>query len=182
MTETIAIVFSLISTYQAYKKSIWNWVTGIIGIIAYFIIFKQDKNWANMLLQVVFIIQYVYGWCVWCGKEGTEVSLSSSLVIIKQVVAILLLCVLCYFINTLFNGSLSVLDATTTALSLVAMVLLAHKKIENWVYFIIADILYVLLFISSNHIGSCLLYAAFGILSIMALFKWGREIKKKENV
>ena len=180
MTETIAIVFSLISTYQAYRKSIWNWVTGIIGIIAYFIIFKEDKNWANMLLQIVFIVQYVYGWLVW-DKDDTKVSFSSTTIIIKQVVMIFLLCILCYFINTLFHGSLSVLDATTTALSVVAMVLLAHKKIENWVYFIIADILYVLLFISSKHIGSCLLYAAFGILSVMALFKWGREIKKNEN-
>ena len=175
--EIIAIVFSLISTYQAYRKSIWNWVTGMVGVIAYFFIFKQDRNWANMWLQIVFAIQYIYGWFVW-KKDERVVSISSTKVIIRQIALIVLLYIVCYYLNTIFHGELSILDATTTALSLVAMVLLAHKKIENWVYWIIADVLYIILFISSKHIGSAFLYASFGIMAIMALVEWGKEISK----
>lgn len=176
MIEAIAIIFSLISTYQAYKKNIWSWVTGMIGVIAYFIIFYQDRNWANVVLQVIFVIQYIYGWFVW-KKDERVVSLSSFSTIIRQIALIILLYVVCYYLNVLLKGNLSILDATTTALSLVAMVLLAQKKIENWVYFIIADILYVILFICSKHIGSALLYLTFGILAIIAVFVWGKEIK-----
>ena len=175
--EAIAIIFSFVSTWQAKQKSIWNWVTGMVGVIAYFFIFKQDKNWANMTLQTVFAIQYIYGWFVW-KKDERVVSISSTKVIIRQIVLIILLYIVCYYLNTVFHGELSILDATTTALSLVAMVLLAHKKIENWVYFIIADILYIILFISSKHIGSAFLYASFGIMAIMALVEWSREISK----
>ena len=184
--EFIAIVFSLISTYQAYRKSIWNWVTGMVGVIAYFFIFKQDKNWANMILQFVFAAQYIYGWIVW-KQVDREISLSTSRVILKQSGLIVILYIACYYLNTLFHGELSILDATTTALSVVAMTLLAHKKLEAWYYFIVADVLYVIMFMCSKpvnvyglvmpeHIGSALLYLAFLIIAIVACYKWQKEI------
>ena len=150
----------------------------MIGIIGYFYIFYIDKNWANVLLQIVFAIQYIYGWIVW-KKDDRVVTLSSFRTILYQIGIIVIVYIACYYINILFNGNLSILDASTTALSVVAMVLLAHKKIESWVYFIVADILYVALFISSKHIGSALLYAAFLVIAVFGLIKWKKEIHEK---
>ena len=81
-----------------------------------------------------------------------------------------------YYINVIFKGNLSMLDASTTALSVVAMVLLADKNIESWLYFILADILYITLFASSNHIYSSLLYLAFLIIAIIGFFEWKKEL------
>lgn len=175
MIETIAIIFSLISTWQAYKKNIWSWVTGMIGIIGYFYIFMNEKNWANVLLQIVFFIQYIYGWFRW-KEDDRVITLSSSKTILKQSGLIVLIYIACYYINVIFKGNLSMLDASTTALSVVAMVLLADKKIESWLYFILADILYITLFASSNHIYSSLLYLAFLIIAIIGFFEWKKEL------
>ena len=195
MIETIAIIFSLISAWQAKQRNIWTWSSGIIGIVAYFFIFKTDKNYANMMLQIIFAAQSIYGFVIW-KKVDRETSLStfSSVLkqsgyiilisILKQIGFIILISISCYYLNTLLKGELSLLDATTTGLSIVATILLAHKKIENWIYWIIADILYVILFISSNHIGSALLYVAFLIMAIMAFFDWKKNPVKKhtENI
>ncbi len=171
MIEAIAIIFSFISAWQAKQRNVWTWVSGMIGIIAYFIIFKTDKNYANMILQIIFTVQSLYGFIVW-KKLDREVSLSSFYIILKQIVSIILVSILCYYINTLFKGELTLLDATTTGISIIATILLAHKKIETWVYWIVADTLYILLFIRSNHIGSALLYTSFLGMAIVAFFQW----------
>jgi nicotinamide mononucleotide transporter len=174
MLETIAIVFSFISAWQAKQQNIYTWLSGMIGIIAYFIIFKNDKNYANTMLQIIFAIQSIYGFFCW-KKVDNATALSTFSTILKQIICVILISIICYITNTIFKGELSLLDATTTGLSIVATILLAHKKTINWFYWILADILYICLFINSNHIGSAILYVLFLIMAVMALFEWSKK-------
>lgn len=139
MLELTAIIFSLISVVLTIKNKIWCWHTGIVGIVCYFFIFLGDKNWSNMLLQALFIIQSVYGYLTW-HKDSTMPIIKGKL--LPNIILTIVLFVFCYAINTYFNGNLTFLDSFTTSLSIVGTILLAHKKIEAWFYWILADVLY----------------------------------------
>ena len=70
-TELIAAVFSLLSVWFSTKSNILCWPFGIIGIIAYIYVFRDQGATSNMILQSFFVIQSIYGWVTW-KKEGTK--------------------------------------------------------------------------------------------------------------
>ena len=70
------------------------------------------------------------------------------------------------------------LDSITTALSLTGMLLLARRKLENWIYWIIADIIYIPLYIYKELYPTSLQFFIFLILAILGYRNWKKELKK----
>lgn len=78
------------------------------------------------------------------------------------------------------GGSNLILDSITTSLSIAAMVFLIRKNIEAWALWIIADILYIRLFINSEHYMSAILYFIFLLMSIKGFVDWKKELMLKK--
>ena len=175
MIELVAVIFSLISVWLSTKKNIWGWPIGIIGVIFYFLIFEQGRDWNNMGLQIVFLIQSIYGWFVWKQAESSNITQLKNRLDLSLV--FVLLTPFLYFISISFNGNSNLLDSITTCLSLMGMVLLAHKKIENWILWAIADFLYIGLFIENKLYLSAGLYFIFLILAIWGYISWKKQLK-----
>ena len=72
LLESIAVFFSLLCVLLAVKKHILNWPAGIIGVTAYLVLFYQVRLYADMVLQVVFIMQGSCGWDNWQTKKGDQ--------------------------------------------------------------------------------------------------------------
>ena len=70
------------------------------------------------------------------------------------------------------------LDSITTALSLTGMLLLARRKLENWIYWIIADIIYIPLYMYKELYPTSLQFFIFLILAILGYRNWKKELKK----
>ena len=73
------------------------------------------------------------------------------------------------------------LDSITTALSLTAMLLLARRKLENWIFWIVADIIYIPLFIYKGLYITSGQYFVFLILAISGYFEWKRDIENDKD-
>lgn len=69
--ELTAAAFSLLSVWFSTKGNILCWPLGIIGIIAYIFVFKDQEATSNMILQSFFVMQSIYGWVTW-KKENTK--------------------------------------------------------------------------------------------------------------
>ena len=76
------------------------------------------------------------------------------------------------------DSDVIMLDSLTTSLSLTAMLLLARRKIENWIFWIIADLIYIPLFFYKGLYIASLQYFVFLILATSGYFEWKKNIKK----
>jgi len=192
IVEITAVVFSLLSVILTIKNNIWCWPVGIIGIIFYMILFYQHNIFGththtqhththththNMLLQTLFIVQSIFGWYNWNKPSKYPIKwLSGGSK--ESVLGITgLLIVLFSIIIKNKGGHSPYLDGTTTALSVVAMLLMAYRKIESWILWIIADIIFIIFFYINELYLSSGIYSVFLILAILGLFEWKKSIK-----
>ncbi len=176
--EVIAVLFSLLSVYFTIKEDDICWPIGIVGIIAYAVLFKNNHDWANLLLQFVFMAQSFIAWKNWHKpKEDIKISKLSNDDIANTIANIFSIFLITLSMSVIFNGHDIILDSITATLSIFGMYLLATKKIESWYCWILADILFIFLFYKHQLYLSCGLYFIFLIMAVAGLRKWQKQFK-----
>lgn len=177
--EIIAVVFSLLSVILTIKNNIWCWPVGIIGIASYYILFAQNAIWGNTILQIVFLLQSIIGWYNWNKESKYPISWMKNGSREAIIGITILLSVSIYTMIDNKNGVVPILDSITTTLSLVAMVLMSYRKIESWIFWILADLLYMAFFFSIGLYLSTFVYLVFLILAIIGLREWNMSLKER---
>lgn len=175
MVEIAAVIFSLTSVYLGGRNNILTWPIGILGIIMYGVLFYQSNVFGNALLQIVFLIQSIYGWSEWKNdKVISRLSMKKSKINISFGVLISL--ILSYILH--LTGSIDYLfDGFTTGLSIVALILMIYKKVDCWYYWIIIDAIFIIFFIRLELYLSSITYFIFLLLAIWGLKEWNQIIK-----
>jgi nicotinamide mononucleotide transporter len=205
-TELVASILGFISVYLVIKESIWNFPIGIVMVSLYLFVFYDQKLYSDMWLQVFFIIMQFYGWYNWMyggGNEHKKITpsstadidtnstalvdsalriniLSSKKRLMWFLVSVFLACSIGKFMSANTGAALPYWDASTTSLSIVAQWLLSKKKIENWILWIVADVLYIGIYFSKQLYLTTLLYFVFLVLAIIGLIEWRRIFKKSQ--
>ncbi len=169
MIEVFAVMFSLLSVLLAVRNNILTWPVGIVGIVLYFLVFKENGIVGNQYLQILFILQSIHGWYNW-GRPTVNIDWLNRF---GTVIGILVFLVN-FLIVFLFGNTF--IDSLTTSLSIVGILLLSYRKIDTWIYWIIADLLYVWFFITEGLYLSALLYFILFGLAIGGLIEW-KKIK-----
>jgi nicotinamide mononucleotide transporter len=178
--ESAAVLFGIVSVYLSVRENIGSWPTAIVNVTLYIFVFFHARLYADMALQVVYIVISAYGWHEWLhggrGKGRLAVSrgtrrLAAVLAGIGLVAAALLGMLLARYTN----AALPYLDATTTTTSLVAQWMMARKILENWLVWVAVDVVYIGMFVYKSLILTAGLYAVFLVLSLMGYFQWRRS-------
>lgn len=179
--EIVAILFTLACVWLTVKRSIWCWPTGIIGVSAYFFVFFENKLYADMCLQLVFLAQSIYGWYFWThGKKEDEqfvpirlLESKERLLVGSSIVFMMLL--VGYLSHRFTDTDVAYLDGTVASISLVANLLLARKVLDNWVLWIIVDVIYVGLFFYKGLYLTSGLYVVFFFMATSGFIQWRKE-------
>lgn len=180
--EGVAAAFGVISVFLSTRQNIWSWPTAIVNATLYTIVFYQSRLYGQMGLQAVFLTLSVYGWYQWLygGEQRTELRVSrapagllAGLAVFNFVACVTLAAVLR---NT--NAALPWLDAALTTTSLVAQWMMTRKILENWILWIVVDVVYVPLFFSQRLYATSALYAAFLVLAVIGFVDWRRTIPR----
>jgi len=180
--ELVAVIFTLFSVIYAANKSILNWAYGVIGIVMYAIIFFERSLYYNFLLQFVYLIQSIYGIVEWRkNKSNNQNTLKISYLNIKNrsiFVDISIILLILYFLN--ITQYTSLLDIITSFISIIATYMLAKGKIENWILWMVVDVIYIILFFTVGLYISAFLYLIYFILCIWGYIKWSKIIKNEK--
>ena len=185
--ELIATLFGLISVYFASKASILTWGTGIVNEIFLFMLFFQVQLYPDMFLQVYFFVVTVYGWYHWKTNTGEKtistIHFKSAIQIIASIVTGTLIA---GYIFTNIHTYLPVYfklpaaypftDSFIMVSSIVATVLLAKKKIENWYIWISLDAVCVVVYLKKEVYFLSAEYFIFLGLSAYGLYHWKKQI------
>lgn len=175
MIEIAAVVFSLVSVYLGGKNNILTWPIGILGITMYSILFYNSNVFGNALLQIIFLIQSIYGWSKW--NNDRKIGILPINKSIKNILLALSTSLIISYILYISGSKNSLFDGFTTGLSIIALILMIYKKIDCWYYWIIIDILFVVFFIKLELYLSSITYFIFLLLAIWGLKKWNQIIK-----
>lgn len=182
--EIIIFISGIWSVYLAKKADILVYPIGIITTILTVYIMYNAKYYADMSINIYYTIMSFYGWYAW--KKGNN---SEELVITKinnkeKIIGLILFiitAIICVFIYHIFKYKLQTnnyLDIFTTSLFFTAMWYFAHKKIENWLLWIIGDIIVVYIFFDRQLYIIAFQYIIFTILAISAYIEWKKYLAK----
>ena len=178
--EAAAVVLVLLSVIFQIYENILGWPATIAGAALYMVLFFQERLYADMCLQVVYITLGIYGWYEWLhgGEAKTERRVSNAS-FATQAVAYAIGAATAVALGFTFkyntNAALPFLDSTLTSFSLVAQWMLTRKYLENWIVWIAVDVVYVGMFIFKHLYMTAGLYAVFIALCARGFFEWKKS-------
>ena len=184
--EFLAFWFGIISVVFAKKQNILVYPTGIIcTIITMYLMYKVSLL-GHILVNLLYTIISFFGWWNWSRRENNDlvvkVSKFTSNDLTKSLLIFFFIVFVAYFAHdffaTNFEGQIKELDILTSGIFVTAMWLMANKKLENWILWIIGNVITIPLYLSSDKIILSIQYVIFTILAIQAFIEWKKSLSK----
>ena len=190
--ELAGLIFGLLAVWYLIKQSLLTWPAGIIYVFISFVIFWRIQLYGDFILHIFFLVLNIYGWYywVWGKKKGDEevpvtvLSLKNNFLIALGTIAGVV--VFGYFLQSLpllIDGlqpaALPYWDATTSILSVTGMWLTTRKKIENWYYWIIVDVLATGIYIYKGIYFYSFLYGVYIVMAIYGYHEWRKTMRNQ---
>lgn len=183
--EMIGVFFGFLSVWYSKKENILVFPTGIISTAIFVYILLVYGLLGDMLINAYYFAMSIFGWYVWTRKadETHFIPITKTTGKEKRWSAILFLATIgfVYFVYLLFDkfdSWTSHVDALTTAIFFVGMWLMAKKKLENWTYWIIGDIISVPLYLYKGLIFTAIQYFLFTIIAVYGYLAWKNSLNK----
>ncbi len=181
--EAFAVLFGLLSVWYSKNRNILVFPTGIINTAIFVYICLVAKLYADMAINVYYTVMSVYGWYVWTRKVDRQelpVSYNSGRENLFSILFFLSSFGFWYLILTQYTDSdVPVWDSLTTAIFIVAMWLMAKKRVENWWAWIIGDLVSVPLYFYKGLVLSSFQFLVFTGLAVAGLIAWRNDVKRQ---
>ena len=184
--EIVAVVTGLLSVWFSKKINVLVFPIGIISVLLYVFIFIKNELYANAGINFIYFLISVFGW--WNWKRTNDKSLKSkgndelkvTFLNGKENIIVYSLFTITFLSIVIFSNSVisTKLDYITSAAGLIAMMLTSLKKVENWIFYLFADIVLIPLCIYNGLYLTSLQYVAYTILAIMGLISWSKEARQ----
>lgn len=201
--EFIAALFGLLSVYFSIKKNIWVYPTGIISTTLYVYILFVFGLLGDCMINIYYTIMSIYGWILWSKSSEDHIHVEVSRTTKKEWIFAALLFILSlglvslvYYYKPLidnrfiFNKEIenalgfghldwaNWLDILTTSIFLIGMWLMAKRKIENWIFWIIGDLICVPMMLYKGLGITSIQYLIFTVMAIKGYNEWKNSLKK----
>jgi nicotinamide mononucleotide transporter len=208
--EAVGTVFGLLCIWYASKEKVFNFYFGLINVTLFAIIFYQIQLYANLLLQIFFFAMNLYGLYAW-GKptssdDGLKTRwLSKPQLILTIIVSLIAIGILANFINPFFNtltiiavklmqlvipsiampalqpDPYPLMDAAVTILSIVAMVQMTRKLVENWIVWVVIDVISIILYAKQGVYFMALEYVLLTAIAFNGTIEWIKAARKNNG-
>ncbi|APY10675.1 nicotinamide mononucleotide transporter [Seonamhaeicola sp. S2-3] len=186
--EIIAVIFGFLSVWFSKQNKVLVFPTGMISTIIFVYLLLKWELLGDMMINAYYFIMSVYGWYVWTKKidkeHVTPISLTTfneKKLSISIFMATLLFVYLVYITFDKWNGWVAYVDTITTAIFFVGMWLMARRKLENWIFWIIGDIISVPLYFYKGFTFTSLQYLGFTIIAILGYLAWKKILNNNQQ-
>jgi nicotinamide mononucleotide transporter len=182
--EWTAAGFGVLNIALLIWRSVWNYLFGIVMVSLYIFVFWQERLYAEAGLQVFFILAQVYGWRLWLkvGGEDNRVPvrwLDNFSRAVWAMVTVALSVNLGWVMHRFTDATMPYADSAIAGASVAAQLLLAFRRIENWILWILIDIGSIGLYINRGLYPTAGLYGGMLVMSLIGLREWVNSVEKK---
>lgn len=177
--EITGAVLSLIYLYLSIREKAGLWIFGFFASLLYIWVFYHSKLYAEISLQFYYLFVSVYGWISWQQKSETTQSkvLQITTLSKNQYIPYFLGTIgvfLIYYVVLRFmtDSPVPVADSVVGSLSIIATWMLARKKIENWLVWILADAFACGLYFYKGLYPTAILFVVYTVMAVVGYFQW----------
>ncbi|ETS29342.1 nicotinamide riboside transporter PnuC [Photorhabdus temperata] len=209
--EAVGTIAGLLCIWFASQEKIINYLFGLINVTLFAVIFFQIQLYASLLLQLFFFAANIYGWYAWSrvnDQQQIELKirwLSLNKAVVISVISMLLIVIMTFNIDRIFgsltqiavtmmqkfdfNVQMPVLepdafpfwDSTMTVLSIVAMILMTRKYVENWLVWMVINVISVVIYFHQGVLAMSLQYVILFGIALNGSRLWIQVAKKNHS-
>ena len=189
--DILTTVLGLIYIWLEYRASIALWVVGIIMPALDIYLYWSHGLYGDAGMAFYYTLAAFYGFYVWKFKKTRK--LKQELPIIHMPRRQYLPATVCFFLAwgaiyyiliTWTNSTVPVLDSFTNALSFIGLWDLARKYLEQWLFWMVVDVVCCMLYVQKGIPFKAGLYGLYVLIAIAGYYKWKKmtKITKYERV
>lgn len=195
LLELTAVLTSLLYVVLAAKGNVWCWPAAFISTVIYTAIFYDVYLWMDSLLQVYYLFMAVYGWFCWRNGNQQQVTAITKQVNIEQASAApiqswsinfhikaitllsLLSMVLGYLMATYTPAHFPYFDSATTVFAIFATYMVAKKVLENWLYWVVIDLVSIYLYQRKELTPTAVLFGLYAVIAAYGYYHWKKTFR-----
>ncbi|MCF2875542.1 MULTISPECIES: nicotinamide riboside transporter PnuC [unclassified Tenacibaculum] len=186
--EIIAVIFGFLSVWYSKQNKIWVFPTGMISTSIFVYLLLKWQLLGDMMINGYYFIMSVYGWYIWTRRVDethvTPISRTTTKEKKTSIIIFLATLVFVYGVYTYFdkwNNWTAYIDTVTTAVFFVGMWLMARRKIENWIYWIIGDLISIPLYLYKGFTFTSFQYLIFTFIAVSGYLSWKKHLDNKTS-
>ena len=185
--EIVAVIFGFLSVWFSKQNKIWVFPAGMISTLIFvYLLFKWELL-GDMLINGYYFIMSIYGWYIWTRKvDKTHVNQISTTTFKEKKISIVLFTAALLFVFIIYQkfdkwtSWVAYIDTITTAIFFVGMWLMAKRKIENWIFWIVGDLISVPLYLYKGFTFTSFQYFGFTFIAIFGYLAWKKNLHKTQ--
>lgn len=179
--EIFAFLLGIVNVTLVVRRSLWNYPAALVMVSLYGVLFLRERLYSDAALQLFFFVINLYGLIAWRRHQAADGDIPVERTAPREglfwAVAIILFA-------TLWGGAMArwtdaampFWDASNAAVSVVAQILLARRRLENWLLWIASDLSSIALYATKGLMLTTLLYVIFLGLSIWGYREWRTKL------
>lgn len=180
--ELISFVLAFITILLNIRQNHWAWLFSIVSSVLYGFVFFDSKLYGDTALQGMFVLISVWGWYQWLRGGNAHAPLVVSVLSFKGRMRSISFWLVAYLVLSdllwrYTDTDVPRMDGFLTAGSMLGQFLLSKKKIENWLIWIVVDVLYIGLYIHKDLYLTAFLYGLFAVMAVAGWLAWHRAAK-----
>jgi nicotinamide mononucleotide transporter len=177
--EIIAVIFGFLSVWFSKQNKIWVFPIGMISTAIFVYLLLKWELLGDMMINGYYFIMSIYGWYIWTRKVNqTEVTAISTTTLKEKKGAVMLFMVTLLFVFIVYHyfnkwtNWVAYIDTITTAIFFVGMWLMAKRKIENWLFWIVGNSISIPLYFYKGFTFTSFQYLGFTAVAVLGYIAW----------
>ena len=187
--EIFAVFFGFLSVWFSKNNNVLVFPTGLINTsIFVYLLFKWELL-GDMIINAYYFVVSIYGWYYWTRKNSnndytpiSKVNYNDQKIILVISILSAIFVSLMYTVFNKWSGLVSYIDILTTSIFFAGMWLMARRKIESWIFWIIGDIISIPLYLYKGLTFTSFQYFIFTFIAIAGYYKWKNIYNKKHQI
>lgn len=181
--EIVAVIFGFLSVWFSKQNNVLVFPTGMISTSIFVYLLLKWELLGDMMINGYYFAMSVYGWYIWTRKiDATNVTPISTTTHKEKLISIGIFVTTLGFVYIVYQSFdkwtswVAYVDTLTTAIFFVGMWLMARRKIENWLFWIIGDVISVPLYMYKGFTFTSFQYLGFTIIAIYGYLAWKKHL------
>jgi nicotinamide mononucleotide transporter len=185
--EISANIVTVLSVWLAARNHVLTWPTGILSGLLYGVMFFEARLYADVTLQLFFMLTSIKGWWDWTHGGNLKAELPITRVTLMQLFSLYfplsLLTAAAYgaMLYYLTNASYPFIDSLVLVFSVIAQLLLMRRKLENWAFWLLVDVIAVPLYATKGLYITSAVYAVFLGNAFYGYFAWWQTFRRASD-
>ncbi len=176
--DFIALITGIFGVILTIRESIWCWPTALISVAISGITFYNERLFGDVGLQFFYLVSGIYGWMYWHKKNKLNFKIKTipKTFFIPLAIVTIIQSIIYYYVLRYFKSDKIIFDSVLTACSFTCTFMMAKKWIENWIFWIIIDLGYAILYLIKDLPSYALLYIFFSIMATYGYYSWKKQL------